>query len=259
MLDSVTVTSERCRDVMRRHEVLDLHSLTLHVIDLGLLQPTLLPLVPLSWGGAGRGTAQAANQDELALALDGNLATGAWLSARSSLALDLGRVVQPRLVRLALCSGDGNHSEVALREARLQGSNHSSSADAHHVDLGPLIGEQPLLQVVRGHYLTRVMPDDAPPVRWLRIAVPLVPAASSRQDHDAATDGEEGADAGVCLAEIEVHKGQVTRELSELESGVSSMDVDLDLLYHEQYNEVGCALSRGRSLAPLLACGPQAY
>jgi len=237
MASTSAVTAQRCRDVMRRNGVDDLHSLTLHTIDRGVFKPTAVRMVPSTGPGAQAAAGAPSSLPNLALALDGTLSTGVWLSllpdSDISIGLDLGALLVPSLVRLALCGPDLNASRVggfddtAIWLARIEGSNRSSTSG--YQDLGPLLVQQPLLHLARGQYLTHVMSRNTQPVRWLRIRLP--PADNAAPEAP-----------GICLAEIEVHQGEVTRELSSIESGASSFDLDMDLLHHEQLKDTAYML-----------------
>jgi len=246
MASTSAVTARRCREVMRRNRVDDLHGLALHAIDRGVFKPTAVPTVPWASTGAGEEAAEElgapSSQPDLALALDGSLSSGVWLSHDSdtSVALDLGAHLVPSVVRFALCGPDSNASrdglldDTAVRLARIEGSN--LSATSGYQDLGPLVAEQPLLHLARGQYLTRAMSRHALPVRWLRIRLPPPHHAGAPADSAALEPP------GICLAEIEVHQGEVTRELSSVESGVSSFDLDMDLLHQPHLNDTAYML-----------------
>ena len=227
MADTVAVTAERCRAEMRAADILNMHSLTLHALDRRLLRPTLLRVglmaIPHQEGHA------------VAQAVDRRLDTGVWIPAGGVFVMELEEQVQLRVLRFVVCSAaaGGDDGETAashpqdaqpsspLLRARLQGSNESASAG--FADVGPLLALDPSQHVPRGVYLTTRLPRDMPPVRWLRAVLPPSP-------HDAPGHG------AVCLAEVELHSGDLAAHLSDVQAGAESFRVQSHLLYSPLYN-----------------------
>ena len=229
MLHTVAVSAERCRTEMSAHDVVDLHTLSLHALDRGLLIPTALPLAPFAAANASR-MDDASGLDKI---FDGDLESGVWLPTGRYLGIDLGGAYVPVMVRVGVCGGEearAPQAQALLENARLEGS--IESWNTGYRDLGPLLAVAPLRYVAQGVYLTTALPPDTPPVRWLRIAVPQVGPNATKEN----VGVDRSKESGVCLTEIEVHRGEMTRRLSELESGSSSFTVRVDWLYDSLFN-----------------------
>lgn len=223
------VSSQGCNAEMVKQGVYDGHTLMLHALDRNVLQPTLLHTTPFAGPGV--------TGDDVAKALDGNLSSGVSIDGGGYLGLDLGHVYRASTVRVVLCNTEVSRAPQnqlqrashAMRRARIEGSNVSSTSGFVH--LAALLPLQASLYIAHGVYLSTPLPAHTHGIRWMRIMLdplhPLDPHHPATQP----TAFQANTHAPLCLAEVEVHTGEIRQGLSQVEPGSCSYHLNLDVLY----------------------------